>query len=47
MDPRLQAIIEGILDRCIEEGEHKQVRSFTLTLSELPWVAGFAASLGH
>ncbi len=27
MDSRLQTIIEGILHRCIEEGEHKQVRS--------------------
>ena len=26
MDPRLQVIVEGIFKRCIEDGEHKQVR---------------------
>jgi 26S proteasome regulatory subunit N2 len=26
IDPRLQDIVEGIFKRCIEDGEHKQVR---------------------
>jgi len=31
LDPRLQATIEGIFQRCISEGEYKQVSHFPLS----------------
>ena len=43
IDTKLQAIIESILERCIQEGEYKQVRtllaSHIFTIINMKWHA--------